>query len=201
MTKSAFFIEYTNLTDSYFITDCIKINNYLFLCIEINSLKQKERLCYNLFVLVENSLEGHAMGYHPLELHDKGFNCAQSVFCALRDITGLSEETSLAIAGGFGGGMRAAEVCGAVSGAVMALGAAFPFTEVGDEKAKAKIASATREFHKRFKQEHQSLICRELLGYDIEEGMKAEVNREICPALIEDAVRIAREIMAEYAKE
>ena len=38
--------------------------------------------------------------------HDNGFNCAQSVFAAFGDITGIDEKTALKIAGGFGGGVK-----------------------------------------------------------------------------------------------
>ena len=35
-----------------------------------------------------------------------GYNCAQSVFAAFGDITGIDEKTALEIAGGFGGGVK-----------------------------------------------------------------------------------------------
>lgn len=138
------------------------------------------------------------------EIHDKGFNCAQSVFLSLSDLTGLDEKTSLAIAGGFGGGMRAAEVCGAVSGAVMAIGLLFPFAEADDQTAKDRIAALTREFHKRFKEKNKSIICRGLLGYDMEipeEMAKLKelgLTAKVCPAMIDSAEEIARELIAEY---
>ena len=85
------------------------------------------------------------------QIHDLGYNCAQSVFCALTDITGLSDETSLALTGGLGGGMRAAQVCGAVSGAILASRHGLPFySDCTDAQAKDKIAALTREFHARF---------------------------------------------------
>ena len=48
----------------------------------------------------------------------EGYNCAQAVFCAFEDLTGLDRETSARLASSFGGGMgRMREVCGTVSGA------------------------------------------------------------------------------------
>lgn len=137
------------------------------------------------------------------ELHDCGFNCAQAVFGSLTDAVGLDEKMALTIAGGFGGGMRAAEVCGAVSGAVMALGMAFPYNDASDTAAKDKIAALTREFHKRFKKEYGSITCRSLLGYDVEteEGAAAiketGVGKRVCPAVIEGAAKIASDIISE----
>ena len=36
--------------------------------------------------------------------HKRGFNCCQSVLAAFSDLTGLSEQASFDIGGGFGGG-------------------------------------------------------------------------------------------------
>lgn len=138
------------------------------------------------------------------DIHSKGFNCAQSVLLSLCDLTGLSEKESLAIAGGFGGGMRAAEVCGAVSGAVMALGMVVPFTDGGDLEAKDRIAAITREFHKRFREENDTLICRSLLGYDMEKPEEFAKIKELgliakmCPGFMDSAEAIVRDIVREY---
>lgn len=53
-------------------------------------------------------------------------NCAQSVLCALGEYTGLDEDTAKRVASCFGRGMRCGEVCGTLTGALMALGLACP---------------------------------------------------------------------------
>lgn len=137
------------------------------------------------------------------DIHSKGFNCAQSVLLSLSDLTGLGEKTSLAIAGGFGGGMRAAEVCGAVSGAVMAIGLLFPFTDGEDSGAKDRIAALTREFHKRFRGKNETIICRSLLGYDMENPDESAKIKEqgliakVCPGFMDCAEAIVRDIVRE----
>ncbi len=89
-----------------------------------------------------------------LRLHGCGFNCAQSVLAALGSYTGLDEKTALAVSGGFGGGVRCGEICGAAAGAVMALGLAFPYADGEDSAVKARIAKLTlgltRDFVNRF---------------------------------------------------
>ena len=53
-----------------------------------------------------------------------GYNCAQSVFYAFSDDLKIDQDTGLKIACGFGAGMgRQGEVCGAVTGGIMVLGA------------------------------------------------------------------------------
>ena len=53
------------------------------------------------------------------EIH---YNCAQSAVVPFAEAAGVSEETAMRFAAGFGGGMRRASVCGAVTGGLMALG-------------------------------------------------------------------------------
>ena len=97
-----------------------------------------------------------------LELHDKGFNCAQCVLHAMNEHTGLDEKTALAISAGFGGGLRCGEICGAISGAVMAAGIANPFCDGTDTKAKDKIAKLARECSGAFKEKYGCVRCVEL---------------------------------------
>ena len=72
-----------------------------------------------------------------LEYHLNGYNCAQSVLAACRDYYDIDEKTALAISGG----VRSGEICGAISGAVMAAGLACPFNDAQDTEAKKKIAT------------------------------------------------------------
>ena len=60
------------------------------------------------------------IGQRALDYHKNGYNCAQSVFAACCEYTGMDEKTALAISAGFGGGARSGELCGAVTGAIIA---------------------------------------------------------------------------------
>jgi len=52
----------------------------------------------------------------------EGFNCAQSVLFSFCDDLQLDKNSALKLSCGFGGGMgRKEEVCGAVSGGIMAI--------------------------------------------------------------------------------
>jgi C_GCAxxG_C_C family probable redox protein len=62
-------------------------------------------------------------------------NCAQSVFFPLARQLGMDADLAFRIAAPFGGGIsHMGEVCGAVSGALMAIGLARGFTAVNREK-------------------------------------------------------------------
>ena len=99
-----------------------------------------------------------------LDWHRKGYNCAQAVIAACSDMTGLDEKTALAISAGFGGGLRSGEVCGAISGAVMAVGMAYPFTDGSDAEAKQKIAELAKQCVAAAAEKYGKVRCSELKG-------------------------------------
>lgn len=93
-----------------------------------------------------------------------GANCAQAVFAAFYDVVGLDEELCLKLSSTFGGGVgRLREVCGAVSGMLMVAGAVKGYGRHDDEK-KAAVYKLVQDMAARFKDEHGSIICRELLN-------------------------------------
>jgi C_GCAxxG_C_C family probable redox protein len=56
------------------------------------------------------------------ELFGTGLNCAQSVLGAFCNNYGIEQDTAFKITCGLGSGVRSAEICGAVSGAVLVIG-------------------------------------------------------------------------------
>ncbi len=121
-----------------------------------------------------------------IRLHARGFNCAQSVLAALGKYTGLEEATALSISGGFGGGVRCGEICGAASGAVMALGLAFPYANEEDAAAKARIAKLTMTFNRCFIEKFGCVRCQDLKSRGVP-----------CDELIAWAAERAEEIIRE----
>ena len=66
-----------------------------------------------------------------VQLFEGSYLCSQAVFAVFSEDLGLSKENAFKIGACFGSGMRQAEVCGACSGALMALGLKY-----GDNKEK-----------------------------------------------------------------
>jgi C_GCAxxG_C_C family probable redox protein len=91
---------------------------------------------------------------------------------------------------------RMGETCGAVTGVLMAIGLKYGMTQAKDEGAREKTYKLAQEFMTRFKARHNSMVCRELLGYDLStpEGRKAAHDKglfaTLCPQLVRDAVEI-----------
>lgn len=95
----------------------------------------------------------------------EGYNCAQSVFLAYRDLTPFGEQIAATVAAPFGGGMgRLREVCGAVSGMTMVAGFLYPNYNPTDSQSKKDNYAAVQELAEKFRTENGSIVCRELLG-------------------------------------
>ena len=98
-----------------------------------------------------------------------GYNCAQAVLYSFCDDLGLDRNIALKLSCGFGGGMaRKQEVCGAVTGGILALGLGHGRGEGQDKTLTEKTYSDVRELISLFEAEHGSCICRTLLqGCDL----------------------------------
>lgn len=126
------------------------------------------------------------------------FNCAQTVFSLFASELGIDEKTALKIASGFGGGMANAETCGAVTGAYMVIGLKHGH-DVSDPAKKANTRELIQKFNKKFKEKHDSLICKNLTGFDIStaEGAEAASANGVfeikCPKFIKTACNLLEE--------
>ena len=99
-----------------------------------------------------------------VKLFTDGYNCAQAVFGAFAEDLGVSESKALKLAAPFGGGVgRQREVCGAVSGMLMAFGLLYGYDtpETGD--IKMQHYERTRALCDEFAKINGSIICRDIL--------------------------------------
>ena len=77
------------------------------------------------------------------DLFAKKFHCSQAVFAAFAEELGLTEEQALKIGACFGSGMRKGEVCGACTGALMAIGLKYGQCNVQDMDSRMKTNEVT----------------------------------------------------------
>lgn len=105
------------------------------------------------------------------QLHGEGCNCCQAVIMSYAGEMGLTEDQAYRLGAFFGSGMRRGEVCGAASGALMALGLQY-----GDENNRQ--CDKSRAFLDAFQKEFGSILCREILK---------EHQKRLCPTLIQFA--------------
>lgn len=129
------------------------------------------------------------------------YNCAQAVFRTILEEKGLYFDQAPIVAAGFGGGIsRRGEMCGALTGAVMAIGILQnqKYSEPGEHRK--YTYDSVSEFIQNFNEIHTSPICNELIGFDIRDpdarskGIEEGVFKTVCPKYVEDAVKIVLEM-------
>ena len=118
------------------------------------------------------------------EIH---YNCAQSVTVPFADVVGLDEDTMYRMGANFGGGMKMAATCGAVTGALMVLGLAGL-----DEVAMLK------EIYKKVRDNHEGYLdCADLLRINAEKGLPKKPH---CDAMVYELVGITEELLRRYGR-
>ena len=136
---------------------------------------------------------------------NKGFaeciHCSQHVLMEWADKLGYDRDKAARIAAPFGGGMFRGDTCGAVSGAMIAIGMKYGHCKPGDTEGNAAMMGKVAAFQKEFIARNGSTICRELVGHDFsKEGelQKAKDNGklfEICPKLVQSSLEILDKMM------
>ncbi len=136
---------------------------------------------------------------------ENGFNCAQSVFRQFSQENGVPESVSLRIASGFGGGLKMAKTCGAVSGAIMSLGLIFGYENPEDQKTIDRMNEITLQFLDDFKKKYQTTDCKDLLGIDVSVPGNRQKAREsgimglMCPDCINTAIDLVVNMIDKYS--
>lgn len=127
----------------------------------------------------------------------EGYSCSQSLLLAYASWLGIEPGMAARIAAPFGSGMaRMGWTCGAVTGALMVIGLRCGHEAAGDKETKERTYAVARGFISRFDARNGSLICRELLGYDVStpEGLESARADGLfgsrCPKLVRDAAEI-----------
>lgn len=124
-----------------------------------------------------------------IELHNKGYNCAQAVLCAFEDKTDLDGLTLYRISEGFGAGMgNRKNTCGALSGAVALCG----LIEAGRDTANSTKAETYKTVGKvvdGFEARCGAFVCEDI------KGTKTGSPTASCDECIRVAVETVEEIL------
>jgi len=103
-----------------------------------------------------------------------------------------------------GGGIgRTGNVCGAVSGAALIIGAKFGSTDNTNMHSKDNAYQKSKELLDKFTAQNKNILCKELLGYDIstkedlKQAREAGVMIQRCPGFVSSAARILESLISE----
>jgi C_GCAxxG_C_C family probable redox protein len=136
-----------------------------------------------------------------VHLFENGLNCSQAILAVFGEPHGIDIETAKRLGRPLGGGLgRLGLVCGAITGAVAALGIAQ--SGPADEgQARNDVARSVQELVHRFEERHGTTLCRGLLGADMstDAGMKKIREEKLvaihCPGFVKDAAAILSELL------
>lgn len=115
------------------------------------------------------------------------YNCAQGVVVPFAEAAGLDEEAAYRLAANFGGGMKRASTCGAITGGLMVLGL------FGVEDG-LSIA----EYYRRLKDNHEGFLdCADLLRINKQHGGE---KKEHCDGMVYECVALAEQMLRERGR-
>lgn len=83
----------------------------------------------------------------------------------------------------------------------MAIGLKYGHCQLGDQEAKAEMMSVLKEFTDAFEEENGSLICKELIKYDVSDpeqlaaAVESGIMFELCPKLAVSASEILEDLI------
>ena len=128
-------------------------------------------------------------------------SCSQAIFAGYSEHLGkVDHDTSMKIASAFSGGIaRSGNVCGALTGALMALGLKY-----GDDKDENKVNEVAVKLLDEFESLHGTTICRELIDHDLITGEDVKQAFDTgafdnCPKFVEDVTVILDRLLLQDA--
>ncbi len=132
----------------------------------------------------------------------KGFDCAAVVLSELAQDIGITKEEAYKISACFGAGMLQGSICGAVTGAFIAIGIKYGNYKPNDNDQKNLCFMKRQQFVDKFQKEFDgTIVCPTLIKLDIrkeDEYKKAQetgVLTEVCPRFVKRAIEITKELL------
>jgi C_GCAxxG_C_C family probable redox protein len=169
----------------------------------MHTSKEFSEICPTTAICMELSIIPHMAG----KIFADGFNCAQAVFYPFAIQAGFLPEHALKLATGFGAGMvYQGETCGAITGAMMAIGIKNGRSLADDYDSKDKTYMLINEMYKRFINIHGSILCKELLKLENSQPDSwANANnkglfKSHCPIFVKDAASIVDDLLQKTEK-
>lgn len=132
---------------------------------------------------------------------DSEYNCVQSVLRSVLEHKGLYFDQATYLAAGFGGGISfSGQQCGAISGAIMAIGVMARKITSDVREHRSITHHMSSEFMDKFREEFGTIRCDDLTNVDMsddkafEKAYEEGVFRNTCPKFVEKAVRIVTDM-------
>ena len=122
-----------------------------------------------------------------LRYYNEGYNCAESLVAASNELWDLKlDSQALKLAAALGGGMQIGDVCGAISGAVCALGCLMVATKAHDC---ADLKPVTQELMDAFNKKFNSLRCDQIKPQLFAASSRCGNTVVVCADIFEEVLR------------
>jgi C_GCAxxG_C_C family probable redox protein len=137
------------------------------------------------------------------EFFRRGFSCSQAVLMAFAPGLGMDERQAALVASAFGGGMaRHGWTCGAITGALMAIGLHAGHATAEDTVTKDDLYARAQGLVVRFEERHGATACRLLVGANMLDPIERQAASDrgvfttLCPQLVRTAASFVAEELA-----
>jgi len=134
-----------------------------------------------------------------------GYNCAQSVLFAHAGDVGIDPEIALKVATGFGAGIaRRGEMCGALTGGILAISLKFGRGNGQDRTATDRTYDKAQELIREFEKQQGSTMCLVLVDgcrFNTSEGREKFKKQDLLHTRCVGCVRTVCEILPSLLKD
>ena len=122
-----------------------------------------------------------------LRYYNQGYNCAESLVAAANEAWDLKlDAQALKLAAGLGGGMQIGDVCGAISGAICALGCLMVQTKAHDC---ADLKPVTQKLMSAYRERLNSLRCDEIKPQLFDPACRCGNTVVVCADIFEEVLK------------
>ena len=139
-----------------------------------------------------------------LDYFSQKFNCAEATLLGLCEALGIEESCVPRIATGFGAGIGfSGDTCGAVTGAVMAMGLKLGRERAEDQDAKLACYDKVRRLVEEFEREFGNVRCNYLTKCNMRtpegraKSVELNLHSNVCPAFVGFAAEVAYRLIEE----
>ena len=150
---------------------------------EINPLFIPAAICATIREINHNRYQmPNKSGNKAREYFLKGYSCSESVLISLAEEWHLPAGVTPRAGSALGGGVGASgEVCGAITGAAVALGLYKGRDDITDEvgtERKKKLYMTMRKLNKAFTHKFGAVTCRQLIHLDLSDPDQLEIFKQ-----------------------
>lgn len=132
----------------------------------------------------------------------KRFDCSQVVLVNFADKLGISREEAYKMSACFGGGMGVpGGTCGAIAGAMIAIGIKYGQYDPEHMEQKDIMAAKRSQFFEKIRDKYPSVLCKDVLGYDLTNAKERALIVEkgliysVCPVAVADVIAALEEVL------